>query len=273
MESSVEVITKRINSETQIIRTKRVFLGCGALNSSVLVLKALKKQAATFRIKDSQYFIIPALSRFQGPTLADGKHHALSQFFLQILKSEVSKHPVHIQAYGYSEYIHDAVTSKFGFMGPLVGKIFRPFLTRLVMLQGFLHSDESEEIQVNFINGSTASLDLEVISNPETRKIIKRVSRHLLKTSYIHSLLPISLLTEITQPGRSFHYGGSFPMSKEKGNFRSDLLGRPDSLQRIHLIDASIFPSIPGTTITFTAMANAYRIGMKASQEFSSSSI
>jgi len=32
----------------------------------------------------------------------------------------------------------------------------------------------------------------------------------------------------------------------------------------VHLLDASVFPSIPATTITLTVMANAHRIATQA---------
>ena len=41
---------------------------------------------------------------------------------------------------------------------------------------------------------------------------------------------------------------------------KSDLLGRPVGLRNVHVLDSSIFPSIPAGPITFTLMANANRI-------------
>jgi choline dehydrogenase-like flavoprotein len=40
----------------------------------------------------------------------------------------------------------------------------------------------------------------------------------------------------------------------------SDLLGRPNGFQRIHVVDSSVLPSIAPGPITFTVMANAMRI-------------
>jgi choline dehydrogenase-like flavoprotein len=40
----------------------------------------------------------------------------------------------------------------------------------------------------------------------------------------------------------------------------ADLLGRPVGVERIHVIDSSVLPSIPAGAITFTIMANAVRI-------------
>ena len=49
-------------------------------------------------------------------------------------------------------------------------------------------------------------------------------------------------------------------MSNNPGELETDFLGRLNKLQRIHIIDSSIFPEIPSSSITFTVMANAFRI-------------
>ncbi len=67
-------------------------------------------------------------------------------------------------------------------------------------------------------------------------------------------------MLKVEQPGKSFHFGGTFPMSVDPQPGQTDTLGRPAGLQRIHLVDSSCFPSIPATTITLSVMANAYRI-------------
>jgi choline dehydrogenase-like flavoprotein len=63
------------------------------------------------------------------------------------------------------------------------------------------------------------------------------------------------------EPGGGSHTGGSFPMRKQPSSrFETDLLGRPAGYSRVHLVDSSIFPSIPATTIALLIMANADRI-------------
>jgi choline dehydrogenase-like flavoprotein len=46
--------------------------------------------------------------------------------------------------------------------------------------------------------------------------------------------------------------------------FRSDILGRPKGAKKVYAVDASIFPSIPATTVGLIAMANAHRIARSA---------
>ena len=49
-------------------------------------------------------------------------------------------------------------------------------------------------------------------------------------------------------------------MRRDPDARESDLLGRPMGLARVHLVDSSVFPTIPATNITLTLMANAHRI-------------
>jgi hypothetical protein len=72
-------------------------------------------------------------------------------------------------------------------------------------------------------------------------------------------------MATIAHPGRGFHTGGSFPMEAgAPGATQSDMLGRPGGFTRVHAVDSTVFPSVPATTITFTVMANAHRIGTEA---------
>ena len=48
----------------------------------------------------------------------------------------------------------------------------------------------------------------------------------------------------------------------------TDLLGRPKGLKRVHVVDATVLPSVPASTITYTVMANAARIATEAAREF-----
>jgi choline dehydrogenase-like flavoprotein len=68
-------------------------------------------------------------------------------------------------------------------------------------------------------------------------------------------------MLQIAKPGRGFHCGGSLPMRAQPGDFETDTLGRVRGWSRVHVVDASVLPAVPATTITFSVMANAHRIG------------
>jgi len=52
-------------------------------------------------------------------------------------------------------------------------------------------------------------------------------------------------------------------MSRNPQPFECDLTGRPHGWSCVHAVDATVLPSIPATTITFSVMANAHRIGFE----------
>jgi choline dehydrogenase-like flavoprotein len=52
-------------------------------------------------------------------------------------------------------------------------------------------------------------------------------------------------------------------MKRSPAELETDTNGRLYGFKNVYLVDATTFPSIPSTTITLTAMANAYRIGQQ----------
>jgi len=102
---------------------------------------------------------------------------------------------------------------------------------------------------------------LQAEPHPETRPRIKKLLRALLRQSHRLGGMVVPPMLQVPRPGRGFHSGGSLPMRTTPGKFESDVLGRPHGWSRVHVVDASVLPSIPATTITFSVMANAHRIG------------
>jgi choline dehydrogenase-like flavoprotein len=49
-------------------------------------------------------------------------------------------------------------------------------------------------------------------------------------------------------------------MRAQPSRFESDRWGRPYGFERVHVVDATVFPSIPSGPITISVMANAHRI-------------
>jgi choline dehydrogenase-like flavoprotein len=84
--------------------------------------------------------------------------------------------------------------------------------------------------------------------------------RRIAKAGHLLGMFPIPGLVQLGAPGKGNHVGGSFPMRRAPGDLESDVLGRPRGFDRVHVVDASVFPSVPATTVTLTVMANAHRI-------------
>ena len=49
-------------------------------------------------------------------------------------------------------------------------------------------------------------------------------------------------------------------MSKTPNEFETDTLGQLNGFENLHIVDSSVLPNLPSTTIGILSMANAYRI-------------
>ncbi len=108
---------------------------------------------------------------------------------------------------------------------------------------------------------SSAPLELLPVGSAETvnRHVVAMLGR-LRAIARPLRAVPLRPLLQVWEPGRGIHVGGSFPMSANPTDLETVLLGRPAGLHRVHVVDSSVFPTVPPTTITYTVMANAQRI-------------
>jgi hypothetical protein len=213
-------------------------------------------------LMDSQYFILPLLSIKGCAGVRSEQLYTLSQIFLEMTDPAISRNTVHLQVYTYNDLLAKVMRKKLWFAPWLREIPISIFEQRLIVIQGYLHSSESGTIRVK-LERTSAGERLKVTAAPrsETRNIVGRVIKKLQKAIKGLGLYPLSFGVDITSAGRGFHSGGSFPMRTEPGRLETDTLGRPARLNRVHLVDSTVFPSIPATTITLSVMANAHRIG------------
>jgi hypothetical protein len=96
--------------------------------------------------------------------------------------------------------------------------------------------------------------------------MLRTVLTRLGQSAPFLDLYPVLPMLRLAAGGKSYHFGGSFPHARNgmSAIFGTDRLGRVRSWQRIHLVDASVFPNIPAMTFTLTIMANAHRIASES---------
>jgi hypothetical protein len=63
--------------------------------------------------------------------------------------------------------------------------------------------------------------------------------------------------------GASIHYGGTLPVSLEEKAYTLAQDGRLHGTKRIYVADGSGFRFLPAKGLTFSLMANAYRVALK----------
>jgi choline dehydrogenase-like flavoprotein len=256
------------SGEALQIRADGVFLACGVFSTARVLLASLDAYGHAIRALDNCYFLFPLL-RYRGQKgSARESLHTLAQVFLEIDDPAIGPHTTHLQVYTHNELFRKQVSNMLGLLdGPLGPAVERLVLTRMLLIQGYLHSDLSPGMTLMLSrreNDKPAELELASEPNANTRPALSAVLRRLWAERRSMRAIPVGRALRVGAPGRGFHTGGTFPMRSQPGPFETDTLGRPYGMSRIHVVDASVFPTLPATTVTLSIMANAHRIGSEA---------
>ena len=244
------------------LNAERIFLACGVVPTTRILLNSTANYDCTAIIKDSQYFLVPLLLNSSVSGARKEQLHTLCQLFLEIDDPDISPHLIQAQVYSYNSLI----TAKLnGVMGPIAK--LAPALrsigeNRLMLIQAYLHSNHSSAIEAKLHRDGRYELSARI--NPEAKERANKLAAKLFKLAPKLGATPILPMLELGEPGRGFHAGGSFPMSAAPSDMETDTLGRPFGWKHIHAVDATILPSIAATTITLPVMANAHRIASYA---------
>jgi choline dehydrogenase-like flavoprotein len=268
VDSQVEVAARNpVRGSTLVMRADKVFVACGVLNTARLTLASLDAFDEPINALDNCYFLMP-LVRYRGtPEALHEGLHTLAQVFIEMADPASGPHRVHLQVYTYNELFQVEVQRVLGPLHRALPMIKRGMLSRLLLIQGYLHSDLSAGIRMVLrreFGEEFPSLDLAGVPNPGTRSALAAVRRRLWAERGSMRAAPISQLMRVGLPGRGFHTGGTFPMRAQPGRLQTDVLGLVSGFSRVHLVDSSVFPSLPATTITLSVMANAHRIATEA---------
>ena len=243
-----------------------IFIGAGVINTTKILLASQELFDKPVELKESQKFIVPFLRLRDSPMALDEKNVTLSSTFIETKIPQISDHWIHLQISPINEWVLQSLGIKTNF--GLSRKILGPFLRRLMIAMGGLHSDDSAKILLTLKSGREKGHDALIAQGKilsKERRIVKRVAYSLFKLGFSFRSIFLYPLIRLYDVGASTHCGASFPMNTDStGEFSSDIFGRPFGWSRIFAIDAAVLPSIPGTTLALTIMANAYRIGTTA---------
>lgn len=244
------------------IEGARVFVATGVLETARLYLTSFSA-LEHLMLLDSQHFFTPFLHRWKISTDPETtRQHTLSAAFVEFPSPQNDQFS-HAQLYMWNENYKREMMQKYGRRLPGSAPVFAALSKRLIVAQSFLHSDFSSRIQLGLAADGTR-LSAEHLPSDKTAPMIKATRKHLAKGLNKLGLTALSFAGHAGSPGSSFHVGGSLPMAEKATGAQTDRLGRLEGIDLVHAVDASVMSSIPASTITFTVMANAHRIGTEA---------
>jgi len=244
----------------QSARFDRVFLAAGAINSTRILLDSSGRYDTQVHFLDSQKFIVPIL-RWRRDPVEWPDINALPSLFMEAHLPQVAPNWFHMQI----SPVNDFVLSHFGLKerAGLKWRLMAPAIERLMIAWCGLHSSLSGGFTGTLRRGSDGAagvMHLTAVPNSAAVPTVKRFVRKMMVKGLGFRTLFVPLVT-VSPTGGGNHFGGSFPMTASPSRFnQSDLLGRPAGWSRLHLVDGSILPSIPATTVALLIMANADRI-------------
>jgi choline dehydrogenase-like flavoprotein len=255
---AVRVHLRSARGDGETLNADIVFVAAGALATTRIALASLGVHDQELPLLDSAYYTFPAV---RWPRSRAETGNTLAQLFVEIDDASVSPRPVHLQVYGFNDLMLRAVAARVRLSERRAARLLSPLIDRLLFVQGYLHSDESPGARVSLRRDGVLSVRG---SEADARPAVRRVLAKLRSVRPQLRMDPVSPILRVWPPGKGFHVGGSFPMRERPDGLSTDLLGRPPGFDRVHLVDASIFPTLPATTITLAAMANAHRIATQA---------
>ena len=242
-------------------RGEKIFLACGVISTAKIVLTSLQSHDQPLTIQDSQHFFVPGILFKRYRNLAKEKSHTLSQLYLEILNKKINDQSIHIQIYTYNDLFEKEFSDQLGIIYRVLKWPLKLLLERMILLKGFMHSSVSSSIKMELKSSHPEQIFLSQQSNPLIKKTLRKILRKLLFNCPRLGFITLLPLAKFTLPGAANHYGGSFPMTDQSKTMTTDILGRLNGSQNIHIIDASILPTMTSQSPTLTIMANAYRIG------------
>jgi choline dehydrogenase-like flavoprotein len=244
-----------------------VFLGAGPLNTTRVLLRSRGLYDQTIVLKESQKFVLPLMRLRGADTAIERPAVTLASVFLETKVPTLSNHWLHAQIVPMNPLVFDGA--------PLPGKRLRgarqlwsPVLRRTMVAWCGMHSDHSSRVELTLRRdaaGGPDRLELNLRETPEALAAARTAAWDLFRKGLTFKTAFMPPLMRMANPGSGTHCGAAFPMRAQPADaLDSDALGRPFGWSRVYAVDSSVLPSIPGTTLAFSVMANACRIASEA---------
>ncbi len=257
-----------VTGDLRAFTADRVFLACGAIGTTRLVLGSLQQYGTRVVLGESVQFVVPALSRRPTPDPRGAADFTLNQFNVLVDLGGDGADLSQIHFYTYNPAFLAALPALL--RHPRAAAPAAQLLRRLTVGFGYLPSWMSPRLEVRAraaSEGALPELTIDQTASATSRSMMGLVVRRLIRAAPSLDLWPILGRVGFSPGGKSYHFGGSFPHGDGPGSPTrpvTDRLGRLPQWRRVHLVDASVFPTVPATTFTLTVIANAHRIASEA---------
>jgi ferredoxin len=251
--------------ELQKFSADRIFVACGGIGTTRLVIGSLGLYDRPTLMQESVQFVMPALSIRPASDPRRERNFTLNQFNLLYDHTGEGIDLCQIHFYDYNPAF---LTSMPAFLENAVAKpALAAALRRISVGLGYVPGWASPRVSLRALRPDTDDqlpiLDIDRDGSEKWPPMLKALVRSMLAVAPALDLWPVVPLLSVSAAAKSYHFGASFPHDRVRSGTATDVLGRLAAWDNIHLVDASVFPSVPATTFTLTVMANAHRIASR----------
>jgi hypothetical protein len=268
-DNHVAVIAREIaTGRARRFEADRVYVACGAVGTTRLVANSLGLFDVDLAMLESRQFVLPLLSLRATEDPRNQRDFTLNQFNVIVAPDGGSVDISTLHFYTFNPAFIDGLPSALRARSAEWLQV--QLLRRLTVALGYLPSWNSARLLLH-IGSRRNHLELPDVhisseAPPSGQgQMLRAVLLRLAQSARMLDLYPLIPMLRLSPPGKSYHWGGSFPHTADRPiTFSSDRLGRVGSWERTHLVDASVFPTVPAMTFGLTIMANAHRIASES---------
>lgn len=241
----------------------RIFVACGGIGTTRLVLGSLDRFDRPAYLQESVQFVLPAVSRRPVGDPRKARNFTLNQFNLLYDATGEGVDLCQIHFYEYNPAFLSSLPSVLRRQG--ADGALSAVLRRISVGLGYVPGWAAPRVKVvahRRAGGADELPGLEVGREGDDTwpPMLHQLVRAMLKVAPALDLWPVVPMVSVSAAAKSYHFGAAFPHDRARGTDVTDRTGRLAAWDRIHLVDASVFPDVPATTFTLTIMANAHRI-------------
>ncbi|MBK7960865.1 MAG: hypothetical protein IPK04_06465 [Bdellovibrionales bacterium] len=259
-----EKVLKIIPKQSEIIvRThtadyvfNKVFLCAGTVGTSEIILRSFSPNS-TITIQDNSICQMPILNLSSDSAGIVDRYFSLSQIITVVQKknSVSPKDVAQVQIYPNFDYIWRCAMPRL--VWPLISPIIKLTRDRLIWARLYTHGDFGWHYGLKI--GQSDQLEIQEIKKPDrsvASEFYRAIRKQLGGSSYhLLDFFPI------------FSKSSSHLAAEKPSELKVDFSGEIE--KGVYVCDGAYFNHSPTTSLTFTVMANAYRIALAVHDEMS----
>ena len=266
LDDGIEVFVKRIDTnEEQIFKCKKLILSPGVLGSARIVLRSFDDKDKKLPIICNPYSYIPCLQwRRLGKKIEKNK----TSFAQLVLYIDENKDNFDVGMAALFSY-RSLLLFKLIKETPLNfadARIIMQFLHSSFTIAGIHHPDKGSKTKFISLKKEATSFTGDVLTGQyilSEDELRTNLAREKKIRKALKKLGCFPLKTIKTPMGGSIHYGGTLPFDENGALFTISKSGKLGGTKNVYVADGSGFKYLPAKGLTFTLMANAYRVAKK----------